>query len=80
MKLYIDTDDYECADRWLLVIERSMDPVIRGPYATDQERLTDARECDTEKDAFCRLNIDTKGKPHVERFSYREIEGAKGGE
>lgn len=62
---------------YLLFVWGSVEPELRGPYATDEERLNAARalaaEPDSDENAIFRL--DAVGPVEVTSFSGREIDG-----
>jgi hypothetical protein len=62
---------------YLLVIFGDVEPCLKGPYKTDEDRLEVARRIRqvSDKDGVFRLNTDSKGKPVVGPFSGGEIEG-----
>ena len=55
-------------------MEGCVDPVLYGPYDTDEERLREAKEITDEEDCCFSLNIDTEASPHVWPFTGQEWE------
>ena len=61
---------------YLLVVWGSVEPELRGPYATDEERLEAARALFDEPDADEHgiFRLDAVGTVEVTSFSGREID------
>ena len=61
---------------YLLVIEGGVEPEVRGPYATDQARLKEARKVrkNSDEDGVFRAEVDAKGNLNVFPFGSREVE------
>jgi hypothetical protein len=62
--------------RYLLYIWGSVEPELRGPYATDEERLAATRTlaADGGGDEHAIFRLDASGPVEVTSFSGREIE------
>lgn len=61
---------------YLLFIWGSVEPELRGPYATDEERLDAARALAADGDEHGIFRLDASGPVDVTSFSGREIDRA----
>lgn len=64
------------ADRYLLTMEGDVEPVLEGPFASDELRLARARErrAESDDDGVYRLDVSAGAIVEVEAFTGAEIE------
>jgi hypothetical protein len=60
--------------RWLIQVWGDVEPMLHGPFKTDEKRLQKAKKLLREDEGtLFRMNIDAEGLPYVESFSGEEL-------